>query len=248
MYAPQLQGLRTFHTRETAMSETSDDRRSRTRLLRVAGAVALAGMIATAVGGCNNSSIDDAHHPRLTDPARRHPIVVVAETATLDVSVPWPGKGGEARAYVETTRFMRNYRHEGRGPLNIAVPRNAGRGTSRQVQAIRLAAHRAGVPSQRLRVTSKPGDGLITLSYDRIAAIGPTCGDWSEDATRRAHVLPYNNFGCATQRNMAAMAANPTDLMFPAQETPRGSETRATDQKNFNTGLGKMIQGAGTSR
>lgn len=215
------------------------------RGLRTAAAVALAEIIATAVAGCNSAKIEDDVHPRLTDPARRHPIVVVAETATLDVSVPFPGKGGEARAYVETTRFMRNYRNEGRGLLNIAVPRH---GASQQLQAIRLAAHRAGVPSQRVRVTSKHGGDTITLSYDRIAAIGPTCGDWSDDATRGAHVLPYNNFGCATQRNMAAMAANPTDLMFPAQETQRGSDTRAGALKNFNSRQGRMIEGVGTSR
>ena len=230
---------------ERPMPATANCRSPMSRGLRTAAVAALAGIIATAVAGCSNAKIEDDVHPRLTDPARRHPIVVVAETATLDVSVPFPGKGGEARAYVETTRFMRNYRNEGRGPLNIAVPRH---GASQQLQAIRLAAHRAGVPSQRVRVTGKPGGGTITLSYDRIAAIGPTCGDWSEDVTRGAHVLPYNNFGCATQRNMAAMAANPTDLMFPAQETPRGSDTRAGDQINFNNRLGRTIEGAGTSR
>ena len=35
------------------------------------------------------------------------------------------------------------------------------------------------------------------------------------------------------------MAANPMDLMYPAIETPRGSETRATDQKNFQQKIGK---------
>lgn len=230
---------------ERPMPMIANDSRPKARGLRTAAAAALAAIIATTLAGCNSAKIDDEVHPRLTDPARRHPIIVVAETATLDVSVPFPGKGGEARAYMETTRFMRNFRYEGRGPLNIAVPRH---GASQQLQAIRLVAHRAGVPSQRVRVTSKPGDGTVTLSYDRIAAIGPTCGDWSEDVTRGAHVLPYNNFGCASQRNMAAMAANPTDLMFPAQETPRGSDTRAGDQKNFNTNLGRMIPAAGTSR
>lgn len=214
------------------------------RALKAAAAIALVGIVGTFVSGCDSSRIADDIHPRLSDPARRHPIIVVAETATLDIPVPSPDKGGEARAYIETTRFVRNYRYEGRGPLNIAVSRYSGGGVSQRIQSIRLAAQRAGVPSQRVRVIDKPfGRETITLSYDRIAAIGPTCGDWSEDVARNPHNLPYPNFGCATQRNLAAMAANPTDLMFPAQEAPRGSSTRAVEAKNFSAGLGKGIPG-----
>ena len=53
---------------------------------------------------------------------------------------------------------------------------------------------------------------------------------------------------CATQRNLAAMTSNPTDLMYPANEMPRGSDTRAADSKNFNKGIGNPIPNAGTSR
>lgn len=240
---------RTSVARESRMNcAASNTYVSSSPTLRAAAGLVLVAMMATAVAGCNSSKIDDEIHPRLTDPARRHPIVVVAETATLDVSIPYPGKGAEARAYVETTKFVRNYRSEGRGPLRIAVPRHAGRGASQQVQSIRLAAYRAGIPPQRLRMSDKPGHDTITLSYDRIAAVGPTCGDWSEDVTRNPHFLPYNNFGCATQRNLAAMTANPTDLMFPAQENARGSDTRSSDFKNFKDGIGKGVPGGLTPR
>lgn len=197
-------------------------------------------LIGTALSGCNSPWFSDDYHPRLTDPARRHPIVMVAETATLDLSGSTVDKGGEARAFLETTRFVRNYRNEGRGPLNIAVPRGAGGNVSRRVQNIRLVAYNNGVSPDRVRTVVKSGNhGVVTLSYDRIAAVGPSCGDWSEDVTRNKDNLPYPNFGCATQRNLAAMAANPMDLMYPAIETPRGSETRASDQKNFQQKIGK---------
>ena len=223
---------------------TATEFRSPPMASRLAAAAILAGLLGTLLAGCDSSRIADDIHPRLSEPSRRHPIIVVAETATLDIPIPSPGKGGEARAYVETTRFVRNYRHEGRGPLNIAVSRYSGGPVSQRIQSVRLVAQRAGVPSQRVRVIDKPyGSETMTLSYDRIAAIGPTCGDWSEDVARNPHNLPYPNFGCATQRNLAAMAANPTDLMFPAQETPRGSATRAVDTKNFSTNMGKGIPG-----
>ncbi len=215
--------------------------------LKLAATAMALGLAVTGMAGCGGASISDDVHPKLTDPARRHPIVVVAETATLDLAGAHIDKGSEARVFVETTRFMRNYRYEGRGPLRIEVPRGGGRGIEMRVQTVRQVAWRNGVPPERLRVVSKSGSDSVRLSYDRIAAVGPTCGDWSEDVTRNRQNLPYPNFGCATQRNIAAMAANPTDLMYPANETPRGSDTRASDQKNFNQGIGKGIQGAGST-
>lgn len=208
--------------------------------LRIASAFAAVGMAITVVAGCGETArVADDVHPRLSDPTRRHPIVMVAETATLDLAGATGDKGLEARAFIETTRFVRNFRHEGRGTLNIAVPRAGGNGISRRVQHVRNVAWRNGVPPERIRVVSRLGHGGVTLSYDRIAAVGPTCGDWSEDVTRNRQNLPYPNFGCASQRNIAAMAANPTDLVVPAAETPRGSETRASDLKNFNQKIGK---------
>jgi pilus assembly protein CpaD len=232
---PELQELRNMPTTMTAPQRAALP-------LRVAATAAFAAVLATTIAGCDTPRIADEVHPRLSDPSRRHPITVVAETATLDIEISPAGKGADARAYIETTKYMRNYGYEGRGPMTIAVPRNAGGRASHRVQAVRLAAHRAGVPSNRLRVVPKSDAfGTITLSYDRIAAIGPTCGDWSSDVSRNPENLPYNNFGCASQRNLAAMAATPTDLMFPARESARGSETRSQDAKNFNTNLGKMI-------
>lgn len=227
-----------FAEQERRMTAIVSERSGRsTRRLRTSAAIVLIGLVATLAAGCK-PRLDDQLHPQLTDPARRHPIVVVAETATLDVPFAGIDEGTSARTYVETSRFVRNYRNEGRGPLRIAVPYGSS-GATRQARAVQVLAHRAGISPQQMRVVGKPGGGTITLSYDRIAAIGPTCGDWSEDVTRNREFLPYNNFGCASQRNIAAMAANPTDLMYPAAEPLRGSDTRAQDHKNFTQGIGK---------
>ena len=90
-------------------------------------------------------------------------------------------------------------------------------------------------------------NGPIRFSYMRYVAQGPHCGEWPDNLARDSRNLNYHNFGCAQQRNLAAMTANPTDLMYPANETARGSETRAVDQKNFKDGVGKAIQGAGSA-
>ena len=54
---------------------------------------------------------------------------------------------------------------------------------------------------------------------------GP-CGLWPEDLgpsiKNKSYFenKPYYNFGCAYQRNMAAMVDNPADLVQPRTETP----------------------------
>ena len=67
----------------------------------------------------------------------------------------------------------------------------------------------------------------IRLSYPRIAAVAGPCGLWPEDLgpsiANHGYVenKPYYNFGCATQRNLAAMIDNPSDLEQPRSETCR---------------------------
>ena len=61
----------------------------------------------------------------------------------------------------------------------------------------------------------------------RYVAEGPECGTtWIHDADRDRKNLPSPNFACATQRNLAAMIANPADLLGPRSETPRDASRR----------------------
>jgi pilus assembly protein CpaD len=66
----------------------------------------------------------------------------------------------------------------------------------------------------------------IRLSYPRMKAQAGPCGLWPDDigpSIKNPGYLEnrqYYNFGCAYQRNMAAMVANPSDLVQPRPETP----------------------------
>jgi pilus assembly protein CpaD len=173
-------------------------------------------ILAATVAGCDHLRVPDSQHPRLTDPSLHHPIVVAPQTERLDLALS-SGGIADGQAAMEATRFLRRYRRETAGPLNIALPsRNPTVG-----HIMRTAVAQEGIPADRVRWHGKPADGTVTMSYDRIAAIAPQCGDWSEDVARNPERLPYPNFGCSAQRNMAVMAANPTDLAFPSKETPR---------------------------
>ena len=56
----------------------------------------------------------------------------------------------------------------------------------------------------------------IRLSYLRYVAEAPECGHWPTNLADDQRNLPYPNFGCAQQHNLAAQIANPADLLGSA--------------------------------
>ena len=203
---------------------------------------AIAGLLALAIAGCDHGRLPDQAHIELTDPTRRHPISVVVDRAELDIGIRGDASRSRALANLEATRFARTYTKDGRGPIIIEIPgkfeqRHA---SFNRVRDIQTTLEREGVPAESVRVRRKPAgqpQDTITLSYDRIAAVGPVCGDWSQNLAHNPQELPHSNFGCTSQRNLAHMVANPTDLSFPAKEADRGSDRRTATHKAFTEAI-----------
>jgi pilus assembly protein CpaD len=122
---------------------------------------------------------------------------------------------------------------EGTGAIVADVPvdtsnARAAASAYREIQSL-LAA--SGVPSHGIVVHHYHPDDprtlpTIRLSYPKISAVAGPCGLWPEDLgpsiKDRSYFenKQYYNFGCAYQRNMAAMIDNPSDLVQPRAETP----------------------------
>ena len=118
-------------------------------------------------------------------------------------------------------------------PVNTPNARAAAE-SLREIQAT-LAA--AGVPPRAVTVRQyQPEDprhmAAIRLNYPKISATAGPCGLWPDDLgpsiNNRGYFdnKSYYNFGCANQRNMAAMIDNPSDLVQPRAETPAYQERR----------------------
>jgi pilus assembly protein CpaD len=80
------------------------------------------------------------------------------------------------------------------------------------------------------------------LNYPKVTADAGPCGLWPEDLgpSFRNPIYqdnrPYSNFGCASQRNMAAMVANPADLVQPRPESPSLTPRRTTVLGKYSRG------------
>ncbi len=62
------------------------------------------------------------------------------------------------------------------------------------------------------------------------------CGQWPKDLARTSQNDQYENFGCAQQTNIAAMVANPQDLIRPRAQTPSDPMRRNTVIDDYRSG------------
>jgi len=76
----------------------------------------------------------------------------------------------------------------------------------------------------------------VKVSFTQTVAKPPECGKWPENVGRNDRNDTYHNFGCAQQKNIAAMVANPRDLLGPRPLDPRPSERGAVQWEKFIQG------------
>ncbi len=55
----------------------------------------------------------------------------------------------------------------------------------------------------------------VRISYRAMSAATEPCGKWSSDLGDTQDNKHWENFGCASQNNLAAIVANPADLIGP---------------------------------
>jgi pilus assembly protein CpaD len=186
--------------------------------------------------------------PLATDYRLRHPIAMVEKERTLDVFVASDRAGLSPDQRAEVLAFAQNWRNESGGRFVIAQPsnaRNAG-AVAAAVRDIRSTLTAAGVPPQAItlhdyRLPYRDMLAVVSVNYAHLAAQVSGCGQWPHylgvtDDRHHAENIHYWNFGCATQKNLAAMVANPADLVQPRAETPVYAARRSTVLDKYRKG------------
>jgi pilus assembly protein CpaD len=217
----------------------------RHRAFRIAGA--LVGL-AVALGACTHT--DEAVTASIPDDYRlRHPIAIQEANEQVVIFIGHARGGLSASQRADVMGLAQTWLHEATGAIVADVPvdtpnARAAADSLREVQALVAAA---GVPSRGLVVHHyHPEDPrqlpAIRLSYPRISAVAGPCGIWPEDLgpsiKNKSYFenKSYYNFGCAYQRNMAAMIDNPSDLVQPRPETPAYTIRRSEAFEKYRKG------------
>jgi len=219
----------------------SDHRPRRALALKVMVASAMA----LALAGCKTT--EDPTRVAgwtLVDSSQRHPILVSQEPTTHLIRVRNGGNGLTSSQRGQLVNFINHYRatDAGNSRLIVSVPSGAANEVAAMhaVGEVRALLNDHGFDQASISVEAYnaegAGDPPIRVAYMRYIAEPPQCGDWSTNLANDPINLPYPNLGCAQQRNLAVMVANPADLLGPRSETPRSGERRDQVWGKYVTG------------
>jgi pilus assembly protein CpaD len=87
-----------------------------------------------------------------------------------------------------------------------------------------LAAKYGMLMSDTAPVTSgNVAPGTVRIVVTRSSASVPNCPNWSKTTEANYNSSNHPNYGCATNSNMAAMIADPEDLVRGRESTPQNS-------------------------
>jgi pilus assembly protein CpaD len=142
------------------------------------------------------------------------------EEFRLPVGMNGPALSPQIEAALQD--YVRDYELDGTGAITIQVPTDSANelAAAQTGRALHYALVRAGIPHGRIQVVPfHVGDHAavapVNITYLRVKAVVPRCGIWPETMPASYQNDQYHNLGCATQQNLAAMVANPADLVRP---------------------------------
>ena len=181
---------------------------------------------------------------QLIDPEQRHPILVSQQPAVLTVRVAAGSEGLTPSQRGRVMDFVDRHRASDVGNSRFVISAPAGSANEGAAMDAASDARRlmlaggyseASISSEAYHATG--GDAPLRISYLRYVAEGPDCGhDWSENLARAYQNTPYPNFGCSSQRNLAAMVSNPADLLGPRTMTPSDANRRSKMYEKYVKG------------
>ncbi len=225
----------------SVMSSTIGRRRDAGLALRVLGVVLAAGVLS----GCYATK-ETVGVPN--DYRKRHQIGLREGTRTVEIFIGQSRSSLNPTQRAEVLAFAQTWKNEATGGVIIDVPAGAPNqfAASQALREINSILTATGMPPQSIAV--RPYQAVdpaqyptVRLNYSRIMAEAGPCGLWPADlgpsftAVYNENV-PYWNLGCANQRNLAAMVANPTDLVQPRAETPAWTARRTTVLERYRAG------------
>jgi pilus assembly protein CpaD len=208
-------------------------------------ALAVAGLAASLAGCYQTQHVTEVPYPE--DYRQRHPITLKEREQTVNVFVGRDRGGLSPDQRADVLAFAQLWHNEATSGIIVDVPHGrlvdrASGESMREVQSI-LAA--AGIPRNAISIRPynaiDPTLASIKLNYAHVAADAGPCGLWPQDlgvsyGSGYTENRTYWNFGCASQKNLAAMVANPADLVQPRAETPPSMQRRSVAIDHYRKG------------
>ncbi|WP_066719317.1 CpaD family pilus assembly lipoprotein [Sphingomonas pituitosa] len=159
------------------------------------------------LAGCAgyNGSLDSVHQP-----------IVARQDLTLDLQADGGRLApGEDRRLAEWMGAM-NLRYGDR----LAID-DGGEGSTGRAEVAAAAGRYGLMLADRAPATGRPNTpDIVRVVLTRTTANVPGCPDYAHPSGMTADASTSSNFGCATASNLAAMVADPADLVRGAPGSP----------------------------
>ena len=192
-------------------------------------------LITLGAAGCHHRGLLDPDPPtydsvNLED---RHPIEVYKKGTRVKLHIRSTATKLSYRQRAKVQRFLRSYKRYGEGKIEIAAPTGAANelATFKALKQIRSLVKAYSITSSSIDFipynAKSKRQPAIYMMYGKYVAKGPDCDEWPNNVSKNPSNRHYYNYGCSQQRNLAAMIANPRDLIKPRGSlSPRSSERR----------------------
>jgi pilus assembly protein CpaD len=225
----------------TAQSLSAERKRRRQSLGRALLAVS---GIAIALAGCKTNI--DRHEITGSVPEDYrtvHPISIEEAVETLDIPVGLNSERlpGAVKSNIEA--FARGYRASGSATIAIVSPSGSPNETIAAYMSYAIADVLIGsgvspkaIDHRVYKAGPTENSAPVRMAYARIAARTAPCGPWPDQVAKTGQNKNYYAFGCASQRNLAAMVDNPLDLLYPRGMSPPDATRRATVLEKYQKG------------
>ncbi|QKV19469.1 CpaD family pilus assembly protein [Oricola thermophila] len=201
-------------------------------------------LVAVAFAGCART---DREHIEVggipLDYRARHPIVLDEQEKTIDIPIASGARELNSAVRSNIRGFASGFAEAGTGSLFVILP--SGSPNAHAVGAVKeqiiesLVA--GGAPRNRLILqhydaSAHGSAAAVRLSYNTVSASAGPCGNWPDDLADTKYNRNYYDYGCSSQANLAAIIANPVDLMGPRQSSSIDATQRAAVIEDYQSG------------
>jgi pilus assembly protein CpaD len=198
------------------------------------------------LAGCTTT--DEVTGAVPSDYRQRHPIVLKESPRTVELFIGTKRGNLTGAQRADVLAFADNWNREASGGILVDLPAGTANeyAAANALQEVRSILSAAGVPPSGVDVRSyRPADpgklATLKLSYPAVLGSAGPCGLWPHDlgpTYDREHNEngEYWNYGCASQRNLAAMVDNPADLVQPRGSSASYTPRRTTVIEKYRTG------------
>lgn len=203
-------------------------------------------LVMLGLAGCGGFNGREEAHYTAED---MHPITVSKDVATLKLDATMDLGYLDDRQKMQVAAFARAYIERGHGQMLVSVPDrslNKGAASDFLSDVSRVLADEGvnddSVVYKPYQVAANQTSAPVVMKFNRYVAKASPCGDWSMDYSYNPKNVNPPNFGCATQNNLAAMIADPADLVHPRTMDPADAERRSVVLDKYRKGESTATQ------